>query len=124
MRNLIRSFFLIFYLGWASLYASPSEEALNASLEALGSPESYHEIAPLSGLQDRYHTGYVALYKRYRVTQEEYREVEQKFKEAGVPLFFPSSRMRNPSFIRMRTATARQVFGSLPNKAAVISASP
>lgn len=88
MRNLIRSVSLIFCLGSASLYASPSEEAINASLETLGSPESYHEIAPLSGLQDRYHTGYVALYKRYRVTQEEYRGVEQKFKEAGVPLFF------------------------------------
>lgn len=88
MRILIQSFLLAYILGYTALSAAPTSEALNASLEALGSPESYDEISVLNGVQERYHTGYIALYKRYQETTQEYKEVEQKFIEAGIPTYF------------------------------------
>jgi Transglycosylase SLT domain len=87
MINLCKRLLLLGAMGCA-LHAAPTPEALNASLQTLDSPESYDEIQALENIQEGYKTGYVALYKRYQVTQEEYKRVEQKFQEAGIPLFF------------------------------------
>lgn len=84
----IRNLVLSGIMSASILCAAPSSEALNASLQAIGSPESYDEIVPLQGIQSRYQTGYTALFKRYHITKEEYQRVEQKFKEADIPLFF------------------------------------
>lgn len=88
MRILLRSLVLACTLAYSALYAAPTAKALNASLEALGSPESYNDINALNGLEERYHTGYIALYKRYLETTQEYKEVEQKFIDAGIPTYF------------------------------------
>lgn len=84
----LRFFLLLCWFGVASLSAAPAHEAINASLMALESPESLEDIASLNGIQDRYKTGYITLIKRYKTTQNEYQKVEQKFKDAGIPLFF------------------------------------
>lgn len=85
---LSRLFLLLWITGQSILNAAPTSDALNASLTTLESPQSFQEIEPLQNISDNYKTGYVALYKRYKETQESYRLVEKKFEEAGVPLFF------------------------------------
>lgn len=84
----LRFFLLLCWFGLASLSATPAHEAINASLMALESPENLEDIAALNGIQERYQTGYITLYKRYKATQEDYQKVEQKLKDAGIPLFF------------------------------------
>lgn len=88
MIPLIRSFLLLCALGWEITHAAPAPQALSASLEMLGSTEAYEDIDALRGISDNYKTGYIALYKRYQMTQDDYRKIEQKFQDAGIPLFF------------------------------------
>ncbi|MDP1785673.1 MAG: lytic transglycosylase domain-containing protein [Sulfuricurvum sp.] len=88
MITFLRTLFLLCCLGCATLYASPSESAINASLVAIGSEESIDDIRALSGIQEKYQTGYKALYKRYKNTKEEHQKIAKKFEEAGIPLFF------------------------------------
>lgn len=84
----LRLLLLLCWFGLVSLSAAPAHEAINASLMALESPENLEDIASLNGIQERYQTGYITLYKRYKTTQDEYQKIEQKFKDAGIPLFF------------------------------------
>lgn len=86
--NTLRTFLLLVYIGFASLYAQPSEYAINKSLSSIGSPESLDEIHALSNINDDYKIGYKALYNRYKDTQEEHQKIAKKFDEAGIPLFF------------------------------------
>lgn len=88
MKNLLRLTAFICMMGFSTLYAFPSPSALDASLASIGSPEAYDEIAPLSDITENYKTGYIALYKRYQETREEHAKIEQKFKDAGIPLYF------------------------------------
>lgn len=80
--------FLFLWIPGQLLNAAPTADALSASLSTLESPQSFQEIEPLHNISDNYKTGYIALYKRYKSTQEDYRRVEEKFRDAGVPLFF------------------------------------
>lgn len=84
----IRFVLLLWWFGVSFLYAAPVHEAINTSLMTLESPENFDEIAPLSKIQEHYKTGYITLLKRYKTTQEGYQKVEQKFADAGIPLFF------------------------------------
>ena len=84
----LRTFLFLVYLGTISLYAQPSESAIDRSLSSIGSPESLDEIHALSHINDDYKTSYKALYNRYKNTQEEHQKILKKFDEAGIPLFF------------------------------------
>ncbi len=81
-------FFLIVTLGFTSLYAGPSNTAIEASLTSIGSPESLDEIPSLSTINDDYKTGYKGLYNRYKNTKEEHLKIAKKFKDAGIPAYF------------------------------------
>lgn len=71
-----------------ALFAAPNNEALNKSLAALGSDETIEDIGTLHTIRDDYITGYIALYKRYKETQEEQKKIEQQFIDAGIPAYF------------------------------------
>ncbi|MDD5212455.1 MAG: lytic transglycosylase domain-containing protein [Sulfuricurvum sp.] len=86
--NTLLTFLLLVCLGFSSLYAQPSESAINKSLSSIGSPEVLDEIHALSNINDDYKIGYKTLYTRYKETQEEHQKIAKKFDEAGVPLFF------------------------------------
>jgi len=88
MRAALRVAAFLCVTGVASLFAFPSSAALDASLASIGSSESYNEIAPLSNITENYKTGYIALYKRYEATREDYERIEKKFVEAGIPPYF------------------------------------
>jgi membrane-bound lytic murein transglycosylase D len=85
MRQLFFGFILIYSL---ALYAMPSNEAISASLKAIGSEESYEEIKALHNIRENYTTSYTFHMKRFNVTQEEHARIAQQFKEAEIPLFF------------------------------------
>lgn len=86
--NTLRTVLIVIFLGFTSLYAQPSESAINKSLSSIGSPESLDEIHALSSINEDYKTGYKALYNRYKNTKEEHQKIAKKFEEAGIPLFF------------------------------------
>lgn len=79
-------------LGWiltlGIVHAAPSNDAINASLEAIGSEESYEQIHPLEGIKERYKVSYNHHLKRYHATKEEHAAIAKQFEEANIPLFF------------------------------------
>lgn len=86
--KILRIALLLAYLSCTSLYAKPSDAAIDASLSSIGSSESLEEIHTLSTINEDYKTGYKALYNRYKNTKEEHQKIEKKFADAGIPLFF------------------------------------
>lgn len=84
----LRTLILLLLIGSVSLYAQPSQSAINASLSSLGSTESLDDIHALKNINDEYQTGYKSLYNRYKNTLEEHQKVAKKFEAAGVPLYF------------------------------------
>ncbi|MDD4856296.1 MAG: hypothetical protein PHU41_10690, partial [Sulfuricurvum sp.] len=60
MKILLRTLIAIGVLTLSCVHASPSNAALNASLQAIDSDESYEEIKALDGLRDKYATSYKA----------------------------------------------------------------
>jgi len=83
----MKKFFLALITTFA-LHAQPSVEALNASLQSIGSEESYEEIRALDTVRDKYAASYKSHMKRYQATQEEHATIAKKFEEANIPLFF------------------------------------
>jgi membrane-bound lytic murein transglycosylase D len=85
MRQLFFGFILIYSL---ALYAMPSNEAINASLRAIGSEESYEDMKALHNIRENYATSFKYHMKRYNVTKEEHAKIARQFEEAGIPLYF------------------------------------
>lgn len=61
---------------------------MNASLNAIGSEETYEEIKTLHNVQETYAISYKYHMKRYNVTKEEHAKIAKQFEEAEIPLFF------------------------------------
>ncbi|HEX5330323.1 transglycosylase SLT domain-containing protein [Sulfuricurvum sp.] len=85
MERILFGFLLLYSI---TLYAVPSEEAINASLSAIGSEETYEEINALHKIRDTHAMSYKYHMKRYNVTKEEHAKIAQQFKEADIPLYF------------------------------------
>lgn len=79
---------LILIAALSSLYATPSEDAINASLSSIGSEETYEDIKTLHDARESYSTHYKYHMKRYQATKEEHTKIAKQFEEAGVPLYF------------------------------------
>ncbi len=86
MQKLLLLLFLLFF--HLTLFARSDVEAINQSLQSLQSEESLLDTAVLDNTLDRYRGTISPLYKRYRVTTEEYERIEAKFTDAGIPPFF------------------------------------
>lgn len=84
----LHTLILLLLISCISLYAQPSESAINAALSTMGSSESLDDIHAYSNIREDYKTSYKALYNRYKSTREEHQKIEKKFEEAGIPLYF------------------------------------
>lgn len=85
MRHLF-FWFLFFYA--SALFARSDVEAINLSLQSLQSDESLLDTNVLDKTLDNYRGTISPLYRRYKATTEEYKKIESKFTEAGIPPFF------------------------------------
>jgi len=81
-------FLLTLFATFTLAHAQPSIEAITASLQSIGSEESYEDINALNGVCDKYATSYKSHMKRYETTQEDHVTIAKKFEEANIPLFF------------------------------------
>lgn len=71
-----------------SLWGKVSDDALNASLHSLESQESIETNSPLVSILGKYENLLPELSRRYEKTHELRNSVEEKFKEAGIPVIF------------------------------------
>lgn len=70
------------------LYARSDVEAINLSLLSLQSEETLMETDVLDSTLERYRGTVAPLHKRYLATQTDFKRIEAKFAEAGIPSFF------------------------------------
>lgn len=88
-RWIMKSFIVsVLFLCSLILHARNDVEAINLSLESLQSEASLLDTNVLDKTLDNYRGTVSPLYKRYLATTTEYRRIEAKFTEAGIPLFF------------------------------------
>ncbi len=80
--------FLSLFALTAVLYARNDVEAINHSLQSLQSEETLMDTNVLDGTLERYRGTVRPLYKRYLATQTDFKRIEAKFTEAGIPRFF------------------------------------
>jgi membrane-bound lytic murein transglycosylase D len=86
--KMIRFFVFFSLLCTLTLFARSDVEAINLSLQSLGSEETLLDTAVLDTTLDRYRGTIAPLYKRYQATTQELARIEAKFAEAGIPPFF------------------------------------
>lgn len=80
-------FFFLFLIAAMDLFGHSNEESINLSLRSLGVEEPLNTIPKLNDILDKY--GDIgSLYNRYQETTEALLPIEEKFIEAGIPLFF------------------------------------
>lgn len=80
--------FLSLLLFTATLHARSDVEAINLSLQSLQSEETLMDTDVLDNTLQRYQGTISPLYKRYLATQTDFKQIEAKFAEAGIPRFF------------------------------------
>lgn len=85
MRQILFGLLLLYSI---TLYAMPSNEAINTTLNVIGSEETYEDIDALHKIRDTHAMSYKYHMKRYNVTKEEHAKIAQQFEEAGIPLYF------------------------------------
>lgn len=71
-----------------SLYARSNVEAINLSLQSLQSEETLSDTGALDHTLDNYRGTIAPLYRRYLATTDEYKRIEAKFVDTGIPVFF------------------------------------
>jgi hypothetical protein len=88
MKKISTVLITLWTLGLVTAHAASSTASLNASLSSIGVNESVETIKALSGLEKKYGSAVGSHYERYQETKEEYKRVEDKFKNEHIPLFF------------------------------------
>lgn len=86
---MFKSLFLLFFLlNSFALYARSEVEAINLSLQSLGSEESLNDTQVLDNTLDRYRGTIKPLYNRYTQTTDDFEKIKTKFIAEGIPVFF------------------------------------
>lgn len=81
-------FFLFLLINSLTLYARSEVEAINLSLQSLGSEESLNDTQILDNTLDRYRGTIKPLYNRYTQTTDDFEKIKAKFVAEGIPVFF------------------------------------
>lgn len=81
-------FFLFLLINSLTLYARSEVEAINLSLQSLGSEESLNDTQILDNTLDRYRGTIKPLYTRYTQTTDDFEKIKAKFVAEGIPVFF------------------------------------
>lgn len=79
---------LLIVMSSLTLHARSQVEALNLSLESLGSTETLDDTQVLDKTLDNYHGTIKPLYHRYTQTTTEFEKIKAKFTAQGIPTFF------------------------------------
>ncbi len=79
---------LSLFLTLGSLHARSGVEAINLSLESLGSIETLDDTQVLDKTLDNYRGTIKPLYHRYTQTTTEFEKIKTKFEAEGIPTFF------------------------------------
>ena len=86
---MLKPLFLLFiFMGSLTLYARSEVEAINLSLQSLGSEESLNDTQVLDSTLDRYRGTIKPLYHRYTQTTTEIEHIKAKFTAEEIPVFF------------------------------------
>lgn len=81
-------FFLFLLINSLTLYARSEVEAINLSLQSLGSEESLNDTQILDNTLDRYRGTIKPLYNRYTQTTDDFEKIKAKFVAEEIPVFF------------------------------------
>lgn len=84
-----KSLFITLILFCSLILNAKSEvEALNLSLQSIGSEETLQDTGVLDNTLERYRETIKPLYYRYTQTTAEFEKIKSKFEAEGIPVFF------------------------------------